>query len=201
MNEDKKKKRKELILAESKKMIRNNGFQKAAMSKIAQKCNLAVGTLYNYFKSKNDILLAIFEIEIDKILESGNEIVHKEINNVIDHIMNLLHNYTAIFDLYDKDFWINFMAEAQIKVDISKVSGALWLSFERVKHQIEEVLCTMIDKGALRKDVSTSNLSRLLFYIYYIHFREYIYSDFSISQIIENIRQEVEIIYHGIKSY
>jgi TetR/AcrR family fatty acid metabolism transcriptional regulator len=56
------------------KVIAKEGFFNATTDKIAKEANVAVGTLYNYFSSKEDILDYIFQIECKKRISYYTEI-------------------------------------------------------------------------------------------------------------------------------
>lgn len=52
----------EQILNEAKKQLSEEGYEKTTIRSVAQECGIAVGTVYNYFKSK-DILIASLVLE------------------------------------------------------------------------------------------------------------------------------------------
>ena len=52
----------EQLLAEAMKQIKENGYKKLTIRSVAGACKLSVGTVYNYFESK-DILVASFMLE------------------------------------------------------------------------------------------------------------------------------------------
>lgn len=52
----------EQILNEAKKQLSEQGYEKTTIRSVAQECGIAVGTVYNYFKSK-DILIASLILE------------------------------------------------------------------------------------------------------------------------------------------
>lgn len=52
----------EQILNEAKKQLSEQGYEKTTIRSVAQECKIAVGTVYNYFKSK-DILIASLVLE------------------------------------------------------------------------------------------------------------------------------------------
>ena len=52
----------EEILAEAKKQVGLRGYKNTTIRSVASECNIAVGTVYNYFKSK-DMLIASFILE------------------------------------------------------------------------------------------------------------------------------------------
>lgn len=49
---------KEAILEASKKIIEENGIQALNMRIVAEKCSVAVGSVYNYFPSKGDLIIS-----------------------------------------------------------------------------------------------------------------------------------------------
>ncbi len=66
--------RRNLILESAKKLFLDLGFENTTMKNIAIEAELSKGTLYNYFKSKDDLYLAVATIAI------------KEINNICEKI-------------------------------------------------------------------------------------------------------------------
>lgn len=52
--------KKELILNSALKLFVDNGFHGTATSKIAQEAGVANGTLFQYFKTKDDLVIALY---------------------------------------------------------------------------------------------------------------------------------------------
>ena len=50
------------LLEEAKRQIKENGYAKTTIRSVAGACNVGVGTVYNYFESK-DMLIATFMLE------------------------------------------------------------------------------------------------------------------------------------------
>jgi AcrR family transcriptional regulator len=63
------------ILAAARSLFDRNGYAKTSMEDVAERAGLAVGTLYNYFRSKDDLLLAIMRREADRLLRIAEGIV------------------------------------------------------------------------------------------------------------------------------
>ena len=61
--------KKELIRLSATKIIARDGFHKTKIQSIATEANIAVGTVYIYFKSKEGILDYIFETQHKKVEE------------------------------------------------------------------------------------------------------------------------------------
>ncbi len=58
-----------LITEAAVEVFAEKGFRQARVSDIARKAGVADGTIYLYFKNKEDILLSIFEEKMDILLE------------------------------------------------------------------------------------------------------------------------------------
>jgi len=66
----------ELILLSSRKLIEEIGFSALTMEKVAQKAGIAKGTVYIYFKNKNELL--------EKVLERGFEKMFNRVRTKVD---------------------------------------------------------------------------------------------------------------------
>ena len=58
--------KKELIRQCAIKVIANEGYHNTSIKMIAKEAEVAVGTIYNYFKNKEEIIDYIFKVEHDK---------------------------------------------------------------------------------------------------------------------------------------
>jgi AcrR family transcriptional regulator len=65
LREKKKKEAYNRILDAGKIIFFTQGYEKTTVEQIAEKADIGVGTIYNYFKTKADIFLQIIESELD----------------------------------------------------------------------------------------------------------------------------------------
>ena len=70
--------RKAEIVAIAKKLFDEQGFQKTSVDKIVKTAEIAKGTFYYYFKSKEDVLDAVMEKMSDGMLNYLAPIMEKE---------------------------------------------------------------------------------------------------------------------------
>src|SRR5271170_619739 len=64
-----KEKTKEKILAAALELFRENGLDGTTTKQISQKAGIAEGTLFNYFKTKEDLALFFFQKETHNLIE------------------------------------------------------------------------------------------------------------------------------------
>ncbi|MFC2082974.1 TetR/AcrR family transcriptional regulator [Candidatus Bipolaricaulota bacterium] len=76
------------------RVFSREGFHRARMKSIAQEAGVAVGTIYNYFKDKDELLLSVFEdgirIRMDFLQELGQTSLP-----IRDQIQHLLESHFA----------------------------------------------------------------------------------------------------------
>lgn len=61
-------------------VIAENGFHQAQVSKIAKEAGVADGTIYLYFKSKEDILISVFREKLAIFIENMDELMQTEMS-------------------------------------------------------------------------------------------------------------------------
>lgn len=92
----------ELIRQAAIRVFAREGFHRARMETIAHEAGVAVGTIYNYFESKRDVLLAVFEAEFEEqisffegLRKSGLSIP-KQIAQILQGHFSLLREKTEL---------------------------------------------------------------------------------------------------------
>lgn len=97
------------ILKISKKHILENGFSSFNVRAITKECGISIGTLYNYFSSKNDLLIATVESiwqEIFQPLSNLNEFERfvDVVECMYQNIEEGNHKYSGFFSLHNLNF-------------------------------------------------------------------------------------------------
>ena len=93
------------LLSEAKKQISERGYKNTTIRSVANGCGVAVGTVYNYFKSK-DILIASFILEswidcVQSIAQYPKEDRKAFLLYMHTSLKAFARNYTSLFT--DKD--------------------------------------------------------------------------------------------------
>jgi TetR/AcrR family fatty acid metabolism transcriptional regulator len=68
------------IIQAAAKVFAEKGFYNSRVSEIAKEANVADGTIYLYFKNKDDILISLFEEEFGRIVENIRNLLSQEKN-------------------------------------------------------------------------------------------------------------------------
>lgn len=92
--------RKEELLAAANELFHKNGVDATSVSDIVHKANVAQGTFYNYFKSKDEIFAEVLKQASKNIIEEMKKLAKREDINPIEKL-NLL--FQRDFEMNRKD--------------------------------------------------------------------------------------------------
>ena len=113
------------ILAAAAKLFRRDGFGDTAIEAIAQEAEVAAGTVYNYFQSKGDLLIALVALDGEEVRAAGRKIIANPPKDPVQAILKLLSFYIdhSLIHL-TKELWRNALANA-----LSQPSSAFGLGY------------------------------------------------------------------------
>ena len=66
------------ILEAATTLFRKVGYDSARIEDIAEMAGVSVGTFYNYFKNKGDMLMATVSMEVEEVLAAGDAIIARD---------------------------------------------------------------------------------------------------------------------------
>jgi TetR/AcrR family fatty acid metabolism transcriptional regulator len=147
-----------LILEAAVKVFARQGFYQSTVAQIAREAGVADGTIYLYFKNKDDILVHFFQYKTKQVFERFRaEVNHAE--NSLDKLRNLIKRHLAEFQR-DRDMAILYqvgthqidrLAEDQIR-EMSKMYQDL----------ISEIVEAGQQEGSIRKDLYVGLVKRFI---------------------------------------
>ena len=151
--------RRAVILDAALRTFVKRGYPDTKVAEIASEAGVAEGTLYNYFASKEDLLLALFD-------EKWGWIIN-EIRNKISRLSDPNRKLKAIFSLVVRMFKKNRQLAELFMVDIKQSSVFLNnYTINRIVEfldLIEEVLEEGKKKGTYRRDLDTRVAKMVIF--------------------------------------
>src|SRR5215207_6240008 len=69
--------KRDLILRAATKVFAQNGYFQSQVADVARVAGIAAGTVYLYFKSKEELLVSIFERSMNDVLAEGKAAIAK----------------------------------------------------------------------------------------------------------------------------
>jgi TetR/AcrR family fatty acid metabolism transcriptional regulator len=149
----------EAILRSAIKVFAKNGFFNSKVADVASEAGVADGTVYLYFKNKDDILVSIFDHVTDQALARGRARLAK-----IDHPREKLHRIVeGHLELFagDRDLAVVFQAELRSSTKFMEQFSATRVTeyLDLIRGVIEEGQ----KRGVFRRELNSTLVAKLLF--------------------------------------
>ena len=147
-----------LILEAAVKVFARQGFYQSTVAQIAREAGVADGTIYLYFKNKDDILVNFFDYKTKQVFERFRAEVNQA-ESGLDKLRNLIRRHLAEFQR-DRDMAVLYqvgthqidrLAEDQIR-EMSKMYQDL----------VSEIVEVGQQEGSIRKDLYVGLVKRFI---------------------------------------
>lgn len=150
------------ILRSAAYLITKKGFDRTTVEDIAARAEVAVGTVYNYFGSKNELLVALMERETRDLLREGEAVSASLDVRVETALAGLLWTYAKGFlTKYDRRMLREVFAAAFLQPE------ALGKKMTRLDYelmgQIVELLRKYQQAGILKKTLPLDQAALVLY--------------------------------------
>jgi AcrR family transcriptional regulator len=143
------------ILQGAEEIFLTSGIKSVTMDDVAKHLGMSKKTIYNFFKDKNELVVALVNKKMKEDEEQMAEIVSKS-NNVIEEMINMMKCSGEIFAR------INPI----VIHDLQKFHPDAWKSFQHFKSEflvdlLEQLLEKGIRQGFIRNDIDVKILARM----------------------------------------
>lgn len=155
--------RNDRILDAAAALFRQSGYEGAKIEAIAAEANVSVGTIYNYYRNKGDILVAIVAMEVNEVLNAGRGVVAAPPANVGDAIDTLVGIYIDHSLVYlSKEMWRQAMA-----ISTQQPQSPFGQTFTQLDASLTDQICALIVKlqeiGLVRREADARATGELVF--------------------------------------
>jgi len=165
------------ILETGSRLFREHGYGAIRIEDIAAGAEVSVGTLYNYFANKGDLLLAIVSMEVEEVLESGKSVVANPPPDVADALKTLIGIYYDHSLYYlSKEMWRTAMA-ISIEAPGTPFSARYTELDGKLARQVCDLIREMQRRGYVRSGVAAEAMGQVIFNNLNQMFIEYVKQD------------------------
>lgn len=149
------------IINAAEKVFSEMGFEDSTMSDIAEKAELSKGTLYLYFKSKEELHLEVGLIALEKITEFINSKTDDN-NPGLENLKIALKAYLEFSEEYPTFYRaiLEFESSKLDKVDAEDKSRIIQQGSPL--YLLRDMLAKGIEDGSLRKDIDPMQMVIML---------------------------------------
>lgn len=147
---------KEVILKEAKEIIKVEGYKSLTMRRVSDKTDIAVGTLYNYFPTKKDLIVQLMEDYWYDYLSTIEEI--DEITTDIFLKLKLIYQKLETFLETFKEFWLKNYTSGYDEDSLKRKN----IFTEILVNRLEVILCEAQSKGDITLFIDSSDISKFI---------------------------------------
>lgn len=135
--------RQQQILNAAAQVFSQVGYERATTREIAEAADLSEGTLYNYFKSKRELLIAIAKAYADEVASDMASVEGETLEEMLAQMMAKRFRVGR-----ERRLFMVFLHESRNNADVHKyyVQGAI----HRIIQQTEHHISTLVKEGRIR---------------------------------------------------
>ena len=181
--------KRKIILRVASRLFADRGFTDVTMDDIAHACNFSKGTLYNYFRNKNDLICTLFEHNINE-MKKLLDVDPDELDNVTDFIHKLFYDTLTMMTTVKRPFFQTSLPSISndLKMEIHKrVLGLL--------QEVKVILSAIFQKGVDNGEFKAYQAEALAHFFMGMMF----YAGHNPDNYISDYNQLLEIFFYGIK--
>ena len=182
--------RTERILAVAADLFRTQGYDAVRIEDIAAAAEVSVGTFYNYFQTKGDVLVAIVSLEVEEVLLAGAAVVAKPpatVETALNSLVAVYFDHSVIY--LSKEMWRTAMALSILNPD-TPFSRHYFDLDGLLRNQVCGLIKALQSFGTARKDVDAMALGEVLFNSLNMMFIEYVKSDMSLGVLKDAVARQ-----------
>ncbi|WP_163340206.1 TetR/AcrR family transcriptional regulator [Desulfopila sp. IMCC35008] len=193
--EEKKRKTKKAILSAAVELFGKYGFEKTSIAQLARTAGVGKGTVYSYFKTKQDILQAFCDDEL--------EFIHERLTSESDTSKNILDQMVTIFlaeftyVTRNPEFGRIYMQESVFP------RKQLLTSHNESENRYFEMIFPVIknaqDRGELREDLELLHICGHFFALYLLVLHSWYTDLLKTEEAEEALRTLFTQIIHGLQ--
>lgn len=163
LREKQKANRKDRLLKAAVALFRARGYRSVRIEDIARMAAVSVGTFYNYYQTKGDVLISVVALEVEEVLEAGATIVTDPPAGAEQALLTLIFSYyDHSLEYLSKDMWRTAMAQS-IEAPGTR-NGQLYAALDqRLAKQVTDLLSTLQRRGEVRGEVNVAAMGPVIF--------------------------------------
>ena len=130
------------ILKAATRLFRDDGYDRTKIETIAAEAQVSIGTVYNYYQNKGDLLVAIVSMEVNEVLRAGAQLIDRPPDDVSEAVNGLISIYLDHSLVYlNKEMWRHAMA-----ISISQPDSPFGGRYSELDDRLAEQVCALIER-------------------------------------------------------
>ncbi|QQZ10660.1 TetR/AcrR family transcriptional regulator [Heyndrickxia vini] len=140
-------------------VIAENGYHQAQVSKIAKQAGVADGTIYLYFKNKEDILISLFQEKMGMFIEKIDE----EIAGKQTAAEKLLVMVESHFKILSDDHQLAIVTQLELRQSNKELRLKINEVLKGYLKLVDKIIDHGIETGEFKKDIEVRLVRQMIF--------------------------------------
>ena len=147
------------IIEAAVKIFAQKGFYLAKVSDVAKAADVADGTIYLYFKNKDDLLISLFEKKMEGILQR----FQSRLQDIIDPVERLHNLIDLYFELIEEDKDLADVFQVELRQSTKFLKDYHNQKFLDYLSMIASIIQEGMDNGFFRTDLNLDVVKIMIF--------------------------------------
>lgn len=147
------------IIDAAVKVIAEYGYHNSQVSKIAKEANVADGTIYLYFDSKEDILISLFHEKMGEFIQASREMIEKA-GTASDKLYALIKGH---FTHLSHNIEFAYVTQVELRQSNPRIRQGVRGSIKNYLNLIDEIMEIGRKENVFRQDVELFVVRKMVF--------------------------------------
>ncbi len=140
-------------------VIAEHGYHQSQISKIAREAGVADGTIYLYFKNKEDLLISLFQEKMGHFIDTTkNEIEHQ--HSVEDKLLKLIEMH---FKQLSEDHELAIVTQLELRQTNRALRAKIGEVLKRYLHLLDDIIHEGVKQQVFQPDLDIRIVRQMIF--------------------------------------
>jgi AcrR family transcriptional regulator len=201
LREKQKADRHDRILEAAAGLFRQSGYEAVKMEAIAAAAEVSIGTIYNYYQNKGDLLVAIVSLEVSEVLRAGEDVIAAPPQSAEKAVDALIGGYVEHSLHYlSKEMWRQAMA-----ISTQQPDSPFGETYSALDVALARQTCALIEKlqdlGLVSREADALSLGEVIFNNTNMNFTTFVKAEpMSMAELRAMLRRQHRTILQGWKA-
>ncbi len=140
-------------------VIAENGYHQAQVSKIAKQAGVADGTIYLYFKNKEDILISVFQDKLGGFISS----IEEEMERVTSATEKMLVLVRKHFEILSEDKHLAIVTQLELRQSNKEIRYKINDVLKGYLKLVDSILVAGVEQGEFQKNLDVRLARHMVF--------------------------------------
>ncbi len=196
LRERKKEERKRRMLEAAGTLFHERGLDGTTMSAVAERAGVGVGTLYNYYPSKDTLFIAVLKQSLLTMTGTESGAVTSAEADPVEILLGAAKGFLTLLKVHDRSLWLEFAAS--IYTSGRKLDEPVFELDWMLVAELEKRLVLLKERGVVDPNLDTEHGAMVLFGCILMQFQMFVLSrDIDANDLEDMLRKDFALLLRG----